>query len=986
MEASPSRRRSTRRRSSIKNLAVDVSDSSAESSASELESQDDDDDFKRPATAKRGKTKSPSKRASKRSRTTKTKKVASVPVEEQEDDPDRVENFLYEAIIDPETSIETLITDFLESYEEDGTQAMRDLINFVLRCCGTKQEITAYDVEDADTIPETLTQLQDHLTGKDQDVVKVSIDTYPLVSKVKSFKTFRKDLSEFWRVLITHAADKQILYNDEAGKLASTIEAWLVSMSSSALRSFRHTATTICLTIMTTMVELSAKLRKDLETATKQLAIEEKKSKKTNAKMKTIQKAMDMKSEQIEKLTEIVANYFDAVFVHRYRDIDGKIRSESIRELGVWMMKLPETFFEGQYLRYLGWVLSDTNALTRLEVVKALTKLYGYDEYAGGLRHFTERFRPRMLEIATEDAEINIRCAALALLYRVQQKGYLEDEDTDLIVGCIFDNDEKVRHAAVNIFHSVVEDRENEIIDEQLGGNVEDDGDLKSTWTNLKAIVSVVDSIGKRQDTAEVKDTQKLDMTRELACLYPGRVSIAANAFLKGLQEVDFDSIVDYLLYDNDATATPASAKPRDLLRSVLSLTDQEEQILLEMLVASAEIHGGKANDGDSSVSEKIIRVLPQLLARFTTSQKISTCLQLLTACDLGIYTNLRKLTQFESLLDTIVKIFLGYQEETLLRDIGYVILILMQEDSLSASLKDKFLELQETVCRNVLNDEIEEHEVIQNLRRLEVVSSTDDCVLAFEEKSLGETTIYSALKDMLVSPNKSIRSLSGHCFRNYFMWKIAQLTETRFGLDAKDVTDLISQRDDIFYILDAQVEEGDEVAAMLEVDLEKIFTCLNKIESFDGQAVRHPIDINLQTLIIKIFQKSMKRYAKLHNRTLSYDEELASDDEEDEESEDEDNRTSAMIESERRVCILAGEIVSAIAVEKLDKKYIELLLSNKGKLGNSYDAILKELPVELTLKKAHARTKAKGRPRKAQQSTANEEILMGEEGDEIED
>lgn len=47
------------------------------------------------------------------------------------------------------------------------------------------------------------------------------------------------------------------------------------------------------------------------------------------------------------------------VFVHRYRDSESLIRVECIKALGGWMKVHPDYYLEGNYLRYIGWVLSD---------------------------------------------------------------------------------------------------------------------------------------------------------------------------------------------------------------------------------------------------------------------------------------------------------------------------------------------------------------------------------------------------------------------------------------------------------------------------------------------------------------------------------------------------------------------------------------------------------------------------------------------------
>lgn len=976
-------RRSTRRKSSpVRQTYEEDSDSSESDSNSSV----------REAPRKRTKAKAASKRAPTKRTKTKGLVVQDV-VEDQEEDTDRVENYLYAAIMDQETSIDTLVNDFLASYEEEPTESIRDLVNMVLRCCGAKMEVTTYDIEDADAIPETLTQLQDHMTGKDADVIKISHDTYPLVSRNKTFKGFRRQLSEFWTRLITYASDKQILYEDESSKLFPTIEAWLVSMSSSNLRAFRHTSTTICLTIMTCMIEMSAQCLSDLEIANKQLVSEKKKSKGAK-KLQVIQDTLDAKAKQNEQLTGMITNHFDAVFLHRYRDMDAKIRSECIKELGGWMMTLPTTFFDGQYLRYLGWVLSDTHGATRMEVIRALTKLYGYDQFVGSLRHFTERFKPRMIEIALEDVEVPIRCAAISLLEKVRQRGYLEDEETNLVLGCILDAEEKVRASISGTFKGVLQDRQTEMIDEVLMGEMQDQGELKSSWIILKALTSIVSAVIASQHTTDHSKETKFDLAQSVADLSPGRVRLAARFFLVELEEVDFDEIVAYLLYDNDATKSASDASPADLLKSVLLLDTQEETILLEVMVAAAELAAqdaertAKKNDDLPVIAESIVDVLPQLLARFADAHMLRILLQLLTVCDLSVFSKLRKTALFDSLLDTIVKIFLGYQEESLLADVGSLFIFLGNEATLSTNVKDKVVELQETL-RNALSQlKGAEESYIPTVRRIAIISASDDCVASFENTSNDGLSILARLKDFLASGLEPLRSYSRTCVRNYFMWKVKQLTETRFGLVVQEIEDLIMQKDDVISILDAQIQEGDAGATSTVVDLENIFVHLNTIESYDGLLTRQMFDANLQELLARLFQKAAKTYGKLHNRAVIVEDDLSSDEENEESDSEDEDLISKKIDSERKVCAIAGEIVSSLSASKIDNKFMNLLVRNKGKLGASFDMILKELGKEQLDTVIADRPKARARSvkRTRRPTPTNEDVIMSEIGGVIEE
>ncbi len=104
------------------------------------------------------------------------------------------------------------------------------------------------------------------------------------------------------------------------------------------------------------------------------------------------------------------------MFVHRFRDLDPNIRAECVRAIGLWLKKYPDYFLDAHYLRYVGWVLSDANNHVRLEAVKALSNVYDQSEYVPSLTHFTERFKSRLLEMATSDVELAIRVAVIHVL------------------------------------------------------------------------------------------------------------------------------------------------------------------------------------------------------------------------------------------------------------------------------------------------------------------------------------------------------------------------------------------------------------------------------------------------------------------------------------------------------------------------------------------------------------------------------------------
>jgi len=77
-----------------------------------------------------------------------------------------------------------------------------------------------------------------------------------------SLQTIRKSLSEFLERLIASSAELGSLYTSE---LMATLQTWVVAMSSSQIRSFRHTATVVALEVETALCDVAAAVDKEAD-------------------------------------------------------------------------------------------------------------------------------------------------------------------------------------------------------------------------------------------------------------------------------------------------------------------------------------------------------------------------------------------------------------------------------------------------------------------------------------------------------------------------------------------------------------------------------------------------------------------------------------------------------------------------------------------------------------------------------------------------
>jgi cohesin complex subunit SA-1/2 len=187
------------------------------------------------------------------------------------------------------------------------------------------------------------------------------------MSKSKSYKKFRASLQDFLSRLVETTAVSDVLYD---AIFCETFQSWLVALSSSKLRAFRHTSTVITLFLVEALCEVSDSTQKGFSSLQRQKEAEVKRSAKTPGKstrtgatdktrLKELEALIKATHSNKMRLETYFKEIFDAVFIHRYRDAEPAIRMECIKSLGVWMTTLPDHFLEGNYLRYIGWMLTD---------------------------------------------------------------------------------------------------------------------------------------------------------------------------------------------------------------------------------------------------------------------------------------------------------------------------------------------------------------------------------------------------------------------------------------------------------------------------------------------------------------------------------------------------------------------------------------------------------------------------------------------------
>ncbi|GMF99568.1 unnamed protein product [[Candida] boidinii] len=414
--------------------------------------QDEDDDYGSSSRKRNKRGRSKSSKAQKSSNTKRRKRNLVSDIDKIED---FQENYIFQALSSSETSIAGLATEWLEEFQESKYGALKDLINFLLRCCGCVTQLNEHDVSNLEVAKETVAEVQGMFA-------KQNVHEYPFNlannNKNPEWKDFKKRALEFVDQIILIANETSVLYSED--ELVETLLTWFSAISTSNLRPLRYVSTMFCLELETALCDIVAKLTSALDRYNRQLSIEKKnlenlKSDENRVKRGAATKIFnsEKKANQIETNIEtykeqkllvdsFLKDIFNSTFAHRYRDIDPILRQECINRLSMWISKYPEFFFESVYIRYFGWLLTDQQANVRLEVVKNLTKLYQKERMITALRQFTSHFKTKLIEIVIYETNFQVKLQTLSLLIEIEKHGFLEDEETLAISSLIFLDDE----------------------------------------------------------------------------------------------------------------------------------------------------------------------------------------------------------------------------------------------------------------------------------------------------------------------------------------------------------------------------------------------------------------------------------------------------------------------------------------------------------------------------------------------------------------
>jgi cohesin complex subunit SA-1/2 len=783
-----------------------------------------------------------------------------------------------------------------------------------------------------------------------------------------------------------------ILYDDIA--LSENIHVWVATMSSSHSRPFRHTATLIALTLTSTMCSVA---RAELDTAAKiRLQIKTESSKGGNkARIAQFKRNLTASESKKQFAMDRIKDWFESVYVHRYRDVDPRVRVECVEGMGTWVRTLADEFAEGTYLRYMGWMLSDTFAPVRQEVVKQLYEIMKEQTNHFKMINFIERFRPRLIEIATQDSDPSVRSSGVELAESIREAGMLEPDDIDVIGKLIYDSEPRVRKAVVPFFIAGVEESyEARVL--ELGGEDEldvlvvDDEDLtapRKEWIKLKSLAEVLASYDiedQDEEPSQVDRAADIDFLNVSGA--ESRFTRAAQVLFESMPEIrDWDMVASYLLFDHSAKAS--GKKSLRAIKASFRPTEKEEIILLEMLNAVVKMgiaHVDSSEHGRSkkttkdelaaakeNAARRLANLIPRLLKKFGASPKSATVvLRLEHILNLGVFQDLRQdSTAYAKLLDEISSQFSGHADRNVLSEAGAALLHARSYEELEEvteskmqSLWDDTISALQTIdkagdvsVRGSLKESVL-MELSHTLARLDKLSSISNSVDALEASlddggslpinillDIVARGVYETESDLDALEDEVVLSAIRSAMF-YFMWKVRSVTEA--SARGEVISDLdIDQLEEAQGLFDTNLVATLSSRAVLDpvrlfatgtlLDLHVLFVSLRPINNDRLQESIKEIGTEVQAELTSIFDSAEKQFAKQSRKKLA--EPGEDEDPEDPEDEGEDEENEEATESERRSATLRAERQLCELTGKLVlailAKVLDDLPPNKGKL-----------------------------------------------------
>lgn len=821
--------------------------------------------------------------------------------------------------------------------------------------------------------------------------------SYPLASRAASHRKFRRSLSRWIEKLFICADEADVVYDDD---MMGTLLAWISAMSSSAFRAFRHTSTLIALLMVEQVNRMTSENRQEIKAAVEGREAEKRKgpAKASRVRLKDLDDKVQHANQVKKQLDGFHSELFDTVFIHRYRDSDELIRSDCISELGRWMKGYPEQYLQTSYFRYLGWVLSDQSEKVRLVVVKCLCTLYARHEFTGPIQQFTERFLPRLIEMATGDVDSPVRIIAIDALTHLDQQDVLDDEARNAVALHIFDIDPRVRYAVATFLKGVLDEQKHGA-DEETNEKENQDGE-KIRWKCLARLLTRLATKVDASDRSGSTSTDDLTAAMLDHSPAPSRISLAVGAVWDADESHQgWSALLELLLYDHShprvvggrgrrKAPTESNAEGSGLTNEEFRLESDEESILIEALGVVLERMQSRfvpakvqdtakemQTDTHSAMTRDLIPVLPRLFKKYRTEAKRIAELLVVTKClRMDAYLEFQQMSAYESLWDDVIDQFLRHVEPGVLAAAIETMVAMNETSAMSNINAAKMAHVQHTILQSLLEsaqlDELESSELEEGhlhqlsactTRLLYLIRSVDVSKdMVGEEQGVGEQharegsawdiLLACAKRGALARQAEEATVSSSFVILSLFlMWSTRRIIAMEEGEEKERVTVALEQRRATLISVMVQQLSIEEAAPVVQrqafcqlLDLYILYASMHASDA-SPTALRLRCSAETQDKLANFVKEDIARQVRV-TEARDGDNEGSLRAEASQNMDDEDRPSMAFLSQQMSFVSTVSHYFGAIRLGVVHVKHCASLLAWYGRLGHGFDTCLRVL------------------------------------------
>ncbi|XP_011079759.1 sister-chromatid cohesion protein 3 [Sesamum indicum] len=527
--------------------------------------------------------------------------------------------------------IPDVVKRWVEQYERNQKSAISGLLSMLFEACGAKYRLHEEDIDETDVDDVVVALVNMARRGEVEDYQ----------SSKRDFKNFKDNLVYFWDNLVSECQNGPLFDQSLFDKCLD----YIIALSCTPPRCYRQIASLMGLQLVTSFINVAKLLGSQRETTQRQLNAEKKK-KIEGPRVESLTKRLSMTHEKITTMEEMMRKIFTGLFVHRYRDIDPDIRVSCIESLGVWVLSYPSLFLQDLYLKYLGWTLNDKSAGVRKASVLALQNLYEVDDNVPSLNLFTERFYPRMLELA-DDIDISVSVCAIGLVKQLLRHQLVPDEELGSLYDLLIDDPPDVRRAiGALVYDHLIAQKFNDSQSRSTGGD---------------------------SDSSEVHISRMLQILKEFSAdpILSSYVIDDVWDYMAAMK--DWKCIIRMLLEDNPS----AELDDADATNLIRLLFASVRKAVGERIVPATDNRNPHHTKGQKDIFEHhkrditvaMMKTYPQLLRKFISDKgKVAPLVETIVYMNLELYSLKRQEQNFKATLKLMREAFFKHGEKDALR------------------------------------------------------------------------------------------------------------------------------------------------------------------------------------------------------------------------------------------------------------------------------------------------------------------------------